>query len=176
MVVVWLVALVWVLGACDSGNAPARWAERRGLAGGGPAPNQPVTDPRDDAPSTATKPGQPQFWLRLTVALVALAGLGIAVFVPMLESRQRTRRSGDDVQQTVALRLGRERRFAGAGVAPTPHIRFWRNEVYLVVSGSVASDADRRRALEVAREEAARAPVSIHVVDRLAVQSERRAG
>lgn len=171
----WLLALACVVGACDSGHAPAGWAERRGLAGGGPVPDRPLTDPRNDAPSTVMKPGQARFWLGLTVALVALGGFSVAVLIPMLEARQRTRRRGDDVQQAVVLRLGRESRFAQAAVAPTPEIGFWRNEVRLVVSGEVASEADRRRALDVVREEAARAPVTIRVVDRLAVQSDRRA-
>lgn len=175
-VAVCFLVLSWATAACDSGNAPAGWADRHGLAGGGPAPNQPLTDPRDDAPSTAIKRGQARFWVVLTVALIALGGLAVAIFVPMLESRQRTRRSGDDVQQAIVLRLGREPRFADAAVAPTPEVRFWRNEVRLVVSGAVASEADGRRALEVVREEAARAPVRIHIVDRLAVRAQRRAG
>jgi hypothetical protein len=93
-VAAWLLGLASVAGGCDGGSAPSGWAERHGLAGGGPAPDRPVNDPRDDAPSAKIGRVGERLSLTVTVGLFSLGALGLVVVVAILEARRRRRQDG----------------------------------------------------------------------------------
>ena len=163
-----LLVVLWAVVACERGQAPRDWATRHGVDTGAPAPNREVNDPRDRIPHAEGRPGQERFWLGLTTALVGVVGIFTAIGVWLLEARRRLRRGADATARAIIDRVRREHVVSGVTIdrGRTP---LWAAPIHLILRGSVASEGDRKRALDIAAAEAGRARIPPHIVDRLSV-------